>query len=66
MCFALRKGIIQAAVDGMGMTVGHGEMIAKGLATGMFIPLARLSVASQKSYLKDQSPASPRSCFRAC
>lgn len=29
---ALYKGVIQAAVDGMGMAVGHGEMVARELA----------------------------------
>ena len=50
MRFALYKGVIQAAVDGMGMAVGHGEMVAKELATGKLVPLAHLSVASEKSY----------------
>ena len=40
MRFALYKGVIQAAVDGMGMAVGHGEMVAKELATGKLVPLA--------------------------
>ena len=50
MRFALYKGVIQAAVDGMGMAVGHGEMVAKELATGKLVPLPHLSVASEKSY----------------
>ena len=50
MRFALYKGVIQAAVDGMGMAVGHGEMVAKELATGKLVPLAHLSVVSEKSY----------------
>ena len=50
MRIALYKGVIQAAVDGMGMAVGHGEMIAEELATGKLVPLAHLSVASEKSY----------------
>ena len=50
MRFALYKGVIQAAVDGMGMAVGHGEMVAKELAAGKLVPLAHLSVVSAKSY----------------
>ena len=50
MRFALYKGVIQAAVDGMGMAIGHGEMVAKELATGKLVPLAHLSVVSEKSY----------------
>ena len=50
MRFALYKGVIQAAVDGMGMAVGHGEMVAKELATGKLVPLEHLSVVSEKSY----------------
>ena len=50
MRFALYKGVIQAAVDGMGMAVGHGEMVAKELATGKLVPLVHLSVASESSY----------------
>ena len=50
MRFALYKGVIQAAVDGMGMAVGHGEMVAKELATGKLVSLPHLSVASEKSY----------------
>ena len=50
MRFALYKGVIQAAVDGMGMAVGHGEMVAKELATGKLVPLAHLSVVFEKSY----------------
>ena len=50
MRFALYKGVIQAAVDGMGMAVGHGEMVARELATGKLVPLAHLSVNSEKSY----------------
>ena len=50
MRFALYKGVIQAAVDGMGMAVGHGEMVAKELATGKLVPLPHLSVTSEKSY----------------
>ena len=50
MRFALYKGVIQAAVDGMGMAVGHGEMVAKELAAGKLVPLEHLSVDSAKSY----------------
>ena len=50
MRFALYKGVIQAAVDGIGMAVGHGEMIAKELADGKLVALAHLSVVSEKSY----------------
>ena len=50
MRFALYKGVIQAAVDGMGMAVGHGEMVAKELATGKLVSLPHLSVVSEKSY----------------
>ena len=58
MRFALYKGVIQAAVDGMGMAVGHGEMVAKELATGKLVPLAHLSVASEKSYHLVMNPSS--------
>ena len=58
MRFALYKGVIQAAVDGMGMAVGHGEMIAKELATGKLVPLEHLSVASEKSYHLVMNPSS--------
>lgn len=50
MRFALYKGVIQAAVDSMGMAVGHGEMIARELASGKLVALTHLSVASDKSY----------------
>ncbi|MYE04883.1 MAG: LysR family transcriptional regulator [Bacteroidetes bacterium SB0662_bin_6] len=50
MRFALYKGVIQAAVDGMGMAVGHGEMIAKELAAGTLVPLTHLSVEAENSY----------------
>ena len=58
MRFALYKGVIQAAVDGMGMAVGHGEMVAKELATGKLVPLAHLSVDSEKSYHLVMNPSS--------
>ena len=61
MRFALYKGVIQAAVDGMGMAVGHGEMVAKELATGKLVPLAHLSVASGKSYHLVMNPSSVNS-----
>ena len=57
MRFALYKGVIQAAVDGMGMAVGHGEMVAKELASGKLVPLAHLSVASEKSYHLVMNPS---------
>ncbi len=58
MRFALYKGVIQAAVDGMGMAIGHGEMVAKELATGKLVPLAHLSVDSGKSYHLVMNPSS--------
>ncbi len=66
MRFALYKGVIQAAVDGMGMAVGHGEMVAKELATGKLVPLAHLSVASEKSYhlVMNASSANDRTLVR--
>ena len=66
MRFALYKGVIQAAVDGMGMAVGHGEMVAKELATGKLVPLAHLAVASEKSYhlVMNASSASDRTLVR--
>ena len=57
MRFALYKGVIQAAVDGMGMAVGHGEMVAKELASGKLVPLAHLSVVSEKSYHLVMNPS---------
>jgi len=50
MRFALYNGVIRAAVDGMGMAVGHGEMIASELAAGKLVPIAHLSVDPGKSY----------------
>ena len=50
MRFALYRGVIQAAVDGMGMAIGHSEMVAEELATGRLVPLTHLSVASKRSY----------------
>ena len=50
MHFGLYKGVIQTAVDGIGMAIGHSEMIAKELATGKLVPLPHLSIASEKSY----------------
>ena len=50
--------VIQAAVDGIGMAVGNGEMVAKELATGKLVPLAHLSVASEKSYHLIMNPLS--------
>ena len=66
MRFALYKGVIQAAVDGMGMAVGHGEMVAKELATGKLVPLPHLSVASEKSYhlVMNASSANDRTLAR--
>ena len=66
MRFALYKGVIQAAVDGMGVAVGHGEMVAKELATGKLVPLAHLSVASEKSYhlVMNASSANDRTLVR--
>ncbi len=66
MRFALYKGVIQAAVDGMGMAVGHGEMVAKELATGKLVPLEHLSVASEKSYhlVMNASSANDRTLLR--
>ena len=58
MRFALYKGVIQAAVDGMGMAVGHGEMVAKELATGKLVPFPHLSVVSGKSYHLIMNPSS--------
>ena len=58
MRFALYKGVIQAAVDGMGIAVGHGEMVAKELATGKLVPLPHLSVVSGKSYHLIMNPSS--------
>ena len=58
MRFALYKGVIQAAVAGVGMAVGHGEMVAKELATGKLVPLAHLSVDSGKSYHLVMNPSS--------
>ena len=66
MRFALYKGVIQAAVDGMGMAVGHGEMVAKELATGKLVPLPHLSVVSEKSYhlVMNASSANNRTLVR--
>ncbi|MDE0000976.1 MAG: LysR substrate-binding domain-containing protein [Rhodospirillaceae bacterium] len=48
--FALYKGVIQAAVDGLGMAVGHAEMLAEELDAGKLVPLTHLSVDSGKHY----------------
>ena len=66
MRFALYKGVIQAAVDGMGMAVGHGEMVAKELATGKLVPLPHLSVVSEKFYhlIMNASSANNRTLVR--
>ena len=66
MRFALYKGVIQAAVDGMGMAVGHGEMVAKELATGKLVPLPHLSVVSEKYYhlIMNASSANNRTLVR--
>ena len=58
MRFALYTGVIQAAVDGLGMAVGHGEMVAGELADGTLVPLAHLSVVSQKSHHLVMNPSS--------
>ncbi len=58
MRFALYQGVIQAAVNGMGMAVGHGEMVAKELAAGTLVRLAHLSVVSEKSYHLVMNPSS--------
>lgn len=50
MRFALYKGVIRAAVEGMGMAIGHAEMIAKEMDTGSLVPLAHLSVVSENAY----------------
>ena len=66
MRFSLYKGVIQAATDGMGMAIGHGEMVAKELATGKLVPLPHLSVASQKFYhlVMNASSANNRTLVR--
>ena len=58
MRFALYKGVIQAAVDGLGMAVGHGKMVAKELASGKLVALAHLAVDSGKSYHLVMNPSS--------
>ena len=58
MRFALYQGVIQAAVDGMGIAVGHGEMVTKELANGKLVPLTHLSVVSEKSYHLVMNPSS--------
>ena len=58
MRFAFYKGVIQAAVDGMGMADGHGEMVAKEPATGKLVPLGHLSVVSWKSCHQVMNPSS--------
>ena len=60
MRFALYKGVIQAAVDGMGMAVGHGEMLAKELASGKLVPLAHPRLLTRparvgKEHAREQS-----------
>ena len=50
MRFGLYNGVIQAAVDGLGIAIGHSVMIAKELAAGKLVPLSHLSVDSPKSY----------------
>ena len=50
MRIALYNGVIQAAVDGIGMAAGHSEMVTKELATGKLVALAHLSVDSVNSY----------------
>ncbi len=57
MRFALYMGVIRAAVDGMGMAVGHGEMIAEELAAGKLVPLAHLAVDSGKAYHLVMNPS---------
>ena len=57
MRFALYMGVIRAAVDGVGMAVGHAEMIAKELTTGKLVPLDHLSVDSGKSYHLVMNPS---------
>ena len=57
MRFALYMGVIHAAVDGMGMAVGHGEMVAKELAAGKLVPLRHLSVDSGKAYHLVMNPS---------
>ena len=66
MRFALYKGVIRAAVDGMGMAVGHGEMVAKELASGKLVALTHLSVESEKSYhlVMNASSANNRTLVR--
>ena len=50
----------------MGMAVGHGEMVAKELATGKLVPLPHLSVVSEISYhlIMNASSANNRSLVR--
>ena len=50
MRFGLYNGVIQAAVDGLGIAIGHSVMIAKELATGELVALSHLSIDSPKSY----------------
>ncbi len=66
MRFALYNGVIQAAVDGMGMAVGHGEMVARELAAGKLVGLPHLSVASERSYhlVMNASSANNRTLVR--
>ena len=58
MRFALYNGVIQAAVDGIGMAVGHSEMVAKELATNKLVALTHLSVEALNSYYLVMNPSS--------
>ena len=66
MRFGLYNGVIQAAVDGLGIALGHSEMIAKELAAGELVPLSHLSIDSPKSYhlVMNASASNNQTCVK--
>lgn len=58
--FRLYSMLIQGAVDGMGVAVGHASMISQELESGRLVPLFGEPIAAPSQYLFVTTPASRR------
>ena len=56
--FRLYSVMVQAAVEGMGVALGHATMIADELERGTLVPLFEGAVAAPARYLLCSPPAS--------
>ena len=48
--FALYSGVMQAAVNGMGVAMGHGAMIGDELGSGRLVAIDGLALSSPQAY----------------